>query len=202
MDEANVGAGISEEKNPDSMNAPSAKDSGKKSGIDDFLDWMKSIVLTFIIVVLVFTFVARTAIVSGSSMTDTLNHNDFLILWSLFYNPKQGDIIAANCEGLNEVIVKRVVAVGGQEVDIDFDTGKVYVDGVELDEPYIKNLTINDEGAFDYPIVVEEGHYFCMGDNRQGSRDSRDPAVGLISRDDILGKAVMRIYPLNQIRFF
>ncbi len=174
----------------------------KKPFIDDFLDLMKSFVLVIVIIVLIFTYVAKTAIVHGSSMTDTLADKDFLLLWSFMYTPKQGDIVAANCKGLNEVIVKRIIAVGGQEVNIDFSTGTVYVDGEPLDEPYIKNLTLNDELAFNYPIVVDEGYYFCMGDNRQGSKDSRHPDVGLISRDDILGKAIMRVYPLNKIRFF
>ncbi len=178
------------------------KQKEKKPFIDELLDWLKTFALVFIVVVLIFTFIAKTVIVNGSSMNDTLVDRDFLLLWSLFYTPKQGDIIAANCEGLDEVIVKRVIAVGGQEVNIDFSTGAVYVDGKELDEPYIKNLTLNDEFAFNYPVVVDEGCYFCMGDNRQGSMDSRHPDVGFVSRDDILGKAIIRIYPFNKIRFF
>ncbi len=178
------------------------KQKEKKPFIDELLDWLKTFALVFIVVVLIFTFIAKTVIVNGSSMNDTLVDRDFLLLWSLFYTPKQGDIIAANCEGLDEVIVKRVIAVGGQEVNIDFSTGAVYVDGKELDEPYIKNLTLNDEFAFNYPVVVDEGCYFCMGDNRQGSMDSRHPYVGFVSRDDILGKAIIRIYPFNKIRFF
>ena len=178
------------------------KQKEKKPFIDELLDWLKTFALVFIVVVLIFTFIAKTVIVNGSSMNDTLVNKDFLLLWSLFYTPKQGDIIAANCEGLNEVIVKRVIAVGGQEVNIDFSTGAVYVDGEMLDEPYIKNLTLNDELAFNYPVVVDEGCYFCMGDNRQGSKDSRHPDVGFVSRDDILGKAIIRIYPFNKIRFF
>lgn len=170
--------------------------------IDEVLDWLKSLAVTFVIILLIFTYVCRTAIVNGESMTNTLSHGDFLILRNFIYTPKQGDIISANCEGLNEVIVKRIIAVGGQEVNIDFDTGSVYVDGELLDEPYIKNITINDEGAFDYPIVLPEGKYFCMGDNRQGSRDSRDPSVGLIDREDILGKVVFRLYPFNSIKIF
>lgn len=183
-------------------NKKGKKQKEKKPFIDELLDWLKSIALVFVIIVLIFTFIAKTAIVNGSSMNDTLVDRDFLLLWSLFYTPEQGDIIAANCEGLNEVIVKRVIAVGGQEINIDFSTGTVYVDGVALDEPYIKNLTLNDELAFNYPITVDEGYYFCMGDNRQGSKDSRHPDVGLVSRDDILGKAIMRLYPFNKIRFF
>lgn len=170
----------------------------KTSFIDELLDWLKSLAVTFIFVVLIFTFVCRTAAVSGESMSNTLHDKDFLILRSIFYQPQNGDIIAANCEGLNEVIVKRIIACEGQTVDIDFQTGSVYVDGVLLDEPYIKNPTINDEGAFDYPITVPEGKYFAMGDNRQGSRDSRDPAVKFIDREDILGKVVLRVFPFEK----
>ncbi|MCD7785130.1 MAG: signal peptidase I [Oscillospiraceae bacterium] len=174
----------------------------KTSALDSALDWLKSLCITFAVVVLLFTFVVRTAVVNGSSMTDTLQDGDFLILWSLFYTPQPGDIISANCEGLDEVIVKRIIATEGQTVDIDFETGSVYVDGELLDEPYIRNLTLNDEGGFTYPVTVGEGQYFVMGDNRQGSRDSRDAKVGLIDREDILGKVVLRLYPFSKITVF
>lgn len=178
----------------------------KKKFIDEIFEWLRSAAITFVIVVLFFTFIARTAVVNGRSMNETLHDGDYILLWSLFYTPKQGDIVSANCRGLNkpdgEVIVKRIIAVGGQEVDIDFSTGTVYVDGEALDEPYINNLTVNDEGGFVYPVKVKEGYYFCMGDNRQHSTDSRDAAVGLISREDILGKAILRIYPFDDLFAF
>lgn len=174
----------------------------QKKFVDEALDWLRSLALTFITVVLIFTFVIKTARVNGTSMNHTLEDKDFLVLRSAFYTPKQFDIIAANCYGLDEVIVKRIIAVGGQTVDIDFMSGTVYVDGVALDEPYINNPTTNDEGAFEYPITVDEGYYFCLGDNRQVSKDSRHPDVGLVSREDILGKAFLRIYPLDKITFF
>ncbi len=196
---------MGDEKNVTAKVLKKKKKSKKKEKLpfyDELLDTLKSLTITCIIMCLLFTFVAKSAVVHGSSMTDTLEDKDFLLLWSLLYTPKQGDIVAANCEKLNEVIVKRVIAVEGQEVNIDFSTGAVYVDGKLLDEPYIKNLTLNDELAFDYPIVVDDGCYFCMGDNRQGSKDSRHPDVGFVSREDILGKAILRIYPLNKIGFF
>lgn len=174
----------------------------KMSPLDETLDLFRSLAVTVIIVILLFTYVLKTARVNGRSMNHTLEDKDFLILSSLFYTPKQGDIIAANCWGLDEVIVKRVIAVGGQTVDIDFMSGTVYVDGIALDEPYINNPTTNDEGAFEYPFTVKEGYYFCLGDNRQVSKDSRHPDVGLISREDILGKAVLRVYPFDKISFF
>lgn len=177
------------------------KEKVKKNPVDETLDWLRSLVLTFIAMVLLFTFVVKTARVDGGSMNQTLEDGDFLFLRSFLYTPKQGDIITANSWGLNKRIVKRIIAVGGQTVDIDFSTGTVYVDGEALDEPYINNLTINDEGAFDYPLTVDEGYYFCLGDNRQRSKDSRHPDVGLISREDILGKAFLRVYPFDKITF-
>ncbi len=168
-----------------------------KKFIDEILDWLKTLAITFIIVILIFTFVARTARVSGSSMNNTLQHADFLILWSLLYNPQQGDIIAANCEGLEEVIVKRIIAVGGQTVDIDFKTGTVTVDGKVLDEPYLGTGTYLDEGGHNYPVTVPEGKYFVMGDNRMNSTDSRDPRVMFVDREDILGKVVLRLFPFS-----
>ena len=98
---------------------------------------------------------------------------------------------------MNEVIVKRIIAHGGQTVDIDFNTGVVTVDGVILDEPYLGSQTHLDELGHNYPVRVPEGKYFVMGDNRMNSRDSRDAIVGFVDREDILGKAVLRLFPFN-----
>lgn len=170
----------------------------EKTFIDELFDWLKTICVTFAAVLLIFTFIARTARVNGPSMEPTLIENDMLILWSLGYKPQQGDIIACNCEGLGKVIVKRIVAVGGQEVYIDFAAGKVYVDGVEFLVDGLLNVTTLRESNYNYPITVPEGKYFVLGDNRQKSTDSRDSNVGFVDREDILGKAVMRILPFNK----
>lgn len=170
----------------------------KPSFFDEVLDWLKTICVTFIMVLLVFTFIAKTARVNGPSMEKTLIENDMLILWSLGYDPAQGDIIACNCDGLGKVIVKRIVAVGGQEVYIDFEAGKVYVDGEEYLVEGIPNITTARESNYNYPITVPEGKYFVLGDNRQHSTDSRDSLVGFVDREDILGRAVFRIYPLDK----
>lgn len=166
--------------------------------IDELLDWLKTLCITFVFVVLVFTFIAKTARVSGESMQPTLSDQDMLVLWSLGYKPRQGDIVACNCEGLGKIIVKRIVASGGQTVDIDFDEGKVYVDGELFEVDGITNITTARESNYSYPITVPEGKYFVMGDNRQHSTDSRYDQVGFIDRDDILGKAVLRLLPFEK----
>ncbi len=175
----------------------SKKQKAESSFFDELLDWLKTICKTFIIVVLIFSYVAKTARVEGESMMPTLVDKDMLILWSLAYQPKQGDIVACNCEGLGKVIVKRVVATGGQQVDIDFEAGKVYVDGELFEVNGIPNITTDRESNYAYPITVPEGKYFVMGDNRQHSTDSRYERVGFIDRDDILGKAVFRVFPFK-----
>jgi signal peptidase I len=87
-----------------------------------------------------------------------------------------------------------VIAVEGQEVDIDFSRGIVYVDGVALDEPYIYSPTTNFEGIV-FPVKVEPGCIFVMGDNRMDSRDSRAPEIGQVDEREILGQAVFLLMP-------
>jgi len=178
----------------------------KPSGVDEFIDWVESILFAIFIVILIFTFLFKQVSVVGQSMmptltgADTSNTNtvgDRVIISNLFYTPVAGDIIVANSEGLNEQIIKRVIATENQVVDIDFEQGKVYIDGVLQYEPYIQGITSDDEGAFTYPITVPSGHIFVMGDNRNNSTDSRSPIVGFISKKDILGKAILRIYPFK-----
>ena len=116
---------------------------------------------------------------------------------SVFYqNPGQGDIIIASKQSYNngEPIVKRVIATEGQKVDIDFESGIVYVNDIALTEDYTYTPTNLEEGM-DFPLIVSEGCVFAMGDNRNKSRDSRAPDIGLIDRREILGKALFLIYP-------
>lgn len=167
--------------------------------IDGLLDYIRTICITLIFVILAYTFVGRFAWVSGQSMEPTLYDGDLMVLWMLGYKPEQGDIIACNSDGLGKVIIKRIVAVGGQEVTIDFNEGKVYVDGKEFLVSGIENITTLREGRDIDHLIVPEGKYFVMGDNRQHSTDSRNGVVGFIDRDDILGKAVRRVLPPKKI---
>ena len=129
-----------------------------------------------------------------------------LLVWSLGYEPKQGDIVVLNkttVEHLGGVaIVKRVIATGGQTVDIDYESNSVYVDGVLLDEPYIRepmdDITADPNRAQTH-FEVPEGEIFVMGDNRNNSDDSRDIRIGSIDEDYILGKAVFSLLPFDTI---
>jgi signal peptidase I len=150
------------------------------------------------IILLVLLLVFRVVVVSGSSMNPTLIGGDYLLLTSTpFYNePKYGDIVVASKDSFEngEPIIKRVIAVEGQTVDIDFRSGTVYVDGVVLQEDYINGATTLDEGM-KFPLVVDTGCVFVLGDNRGRSQDSRSPLIGLIDTREILGKAFFLFLP-------
>ena len=167
--------------------------------------WQKSVVLyihdlqwMLITIILVFLIVFRVVVVSGSSMYDTLLDGDYLLLISnLFYGePEYGDIIVASKSSFDDgaPIIKRVIATEGQMVDIDFERGIVYVDGIALNEPYTHTPTNVDEGM-NFPLVVQEDCVFAMGDNRNRSKDSRSPEIGQIDRREILGKAIFLFLP-------
>lgn len=169
----------------------------KKSIGEEALEWLESIAVSIFIVILVFTFVFRIVVVDGESMLPTLEDGQRLIISHLFYTPKQGDIVVVNSQGLNKTIIKRVIATEGQTIDIDFESHTVTVDGKILDEPYINEDTMRNDGGNNYPMVIPEGQIFLMGDNRNRSTDSRNSMVGCVSTDDVLGKAIFRIYPFN-----
>jgi len=160
--------------------------------------YLHDLVYLLAVVMIVFLLLFRIVVVSGSSMYNTLWDGDWLLVVSnVFYgDPEYGDIIVASKESFNdgEPIIKRVIATEGQTVDIDFVNGIVYVDGVALEEDYTYSDTTNEEGM-QFPLVVEEGCVFVMGDNRGRSTDSRNPDIGQIDRREILGRAVILLFP-------
>lgn len=140
----------------------------------------------------------RVVVVVGPSMYDTLIHGDRVVLLSsLVYNdPKPGDIVVCSKESFEDgnCFVKRVIATEGQEVNIDFNTGVVYVDKEPIMEDYLYSQTFRDEGT-KFPLVVAPGYVFVMGDNRQNSLDSRSPKIGQVDKRQIVGKALFILFP-------
>ena len=191
--------------NPKDENLLSTSENRRNSVLlylHDFVTWL-------VIIVLLMLLLFRVVVVSGPSMNNTLVHGDYLLLVNniLYTNPKQEDIVVAAKKSFNdgEPIIKRVIATEGQWVDIDFDAGIVYVNGNALPEPYINTPTNLFEGV-DFPLMVEENCIFVLGDNRNNSKDSRSPEIGMIDKREILGKAIFLFFPgrnpaTNEIEF-
>ena len=160
-------------------------------------DW----VYVLAVLTVIFVFFFRLVGVDGSSMYPTLVDHDYLVLESnfLYQNVEAGDIVvmSVDCFKDDGPIVKRVIATGGQVVDIDFDTGSVYVDGVLQEETYIFEPTYRSYEelglALEYPVTVPEGSVFVMGDNRNHSADSRYSPCGCVDESRILGKVLLII---------
>ena len=162
---------------------------------------VRTLVTVLAVLILVFTFVARIIVVSGPSMENTLQNGDAMLVWSLGYTPEQGDVVVLTKRSYQEdSIVKRVIATGGQTVDIDYATGTVYVDGVALEEDYIKEqMQVPSYGDMVNHVTVPEGCLFVMGDNRNHSTDSRFLEVGFVEEGEILGRVIFRLLPLDKI---
>lgn len=163
-------------------------------------DWIGSLLFAGTILLLIMAFFLRQVTVRGGSMNDTLKDKDRLIVSSFMYTPQDGDIIVAtHGSRLNEPIIKRVIATEGQTLRIDYENNTVTVDGEVLDEPYIKGRTIVLSNPTYIPDVIPRGYVFVMGDNREDSLDSRSTRVGLIPVDNIIGKAVFRMWPFDSL---
>ena len=167
-------------------------------------NWRKTLlvyahdVLYLLAALVIFFLVLRVVVVDGTSMNNTLKDGDYLLVLSnVFYrNPKQGDVIVASKDTFDNgaPIVKRVIATEGQKVDIDFETGIVFVDDIPLEEPYTMTPTSLYEGI-DFPVIVGDNCIFVLGDNRNGSRDSRHPDIGMIDKREVIGKVIFLFIP-------
>ena len=167
--------------------------------IKELCDWVESAMVAVACVILVFTFVVRLAGVDGVSMLPTLEDNDRLAITRLGGELRQGDIVVVTIPNrIGEPIVKRVIAAAGQTIDIDFESGIVFVDGIEIYEPYIAEPTNLNYNMY-FPQTVPYGHVFIMGDNRNNSWDSRDTRIGMVDNRYVLGRAIYRVFPYQRI---
>lgn len=172
-------------------------------------EWGIAIVLAVIIAVVIKSFIFTIVLVDGESMTNTLQDKDRLFVSRIFYQPEQGDIVVFKPYKDKPIIkyIKRVIGLGGQTVVIDFDNSTVEVDGKMLNEPYIKEevwhlkegADVNWEylGGNKYSVVVPDDCIFVLGDNRNGSKDSRSTDVGMVKKSSIVGKAIFRVWPFK-----
>ncbi|MBR5094227.1 MAG: signal peptidase I [Oscillospiraceae bacterium] len=168
----------------------------------DVYDWIQSLMAALIFCVVLFSFFVRLIDVNGPSMNPTLYEGDKLLVSDLFYKPKAGDVVIFKTDNYDpeKALVKRIVATEGQEINIDFENGIVYVDGQPLEESYVAE-PIHSKLDFIGPKTVPEGCVFVLGDNRNSSRDSRYSMIGMVDERMILGRAYAVVYPFNVIRW-
>lgn len=178
----------------------SAKQEGGTAGL---YDWIRCVVFAIAIVVVCLTFVFRLVDVDGTSMNDTLQTNDKVIVTNLMYQPNNNDIVViSHGAEYKKPIIKRVIAKEGQTLKLDKENDRIIVDGIVIDEPYIKGTTFSGNyGNNEIPDVIPEGKIFVMGDNRQVSLDSRSTEIGLIDVKDVIGKAQIVAFPFNHFGY-
>ena len=160
-----------------------------------FLKELLPYLIIIVVVVFIRTFIATPVRVDGSSMVPTLKNNDILILNKLARNYKRFDIVVVRAH--NAKLVKRIIGLPGES--IEYKDNKLYING-----KVIKDVTPEETDDFSLEELygmkkIPDGYYFVMGDNRDGSSDSRDYRIGLIKKNNILGKTILRIFPLNKI---
>lgn len=186
--------------NPDAVKFEAENSEGLTAGI---YDWIRCVIFAIAIVVICLTFVFRLVEVDGSSMDDTLQNRDKVIVTNLFYTPHDSDIVViSHGEKYNKPIIKRVIATEGQTIKLDYKNDRIIVDGVVIPESYIKGTTFsNNIGDNEIPEVIPKGKIFVMGDNRQVSLDSRSKQIGLIDVNNVIGKAQVVAFPFDRIKY-
>ncbi len=173
--------------------------SRRRKSNQNIVEWYEALIFALAFLVLLFTFVVRVVAVNGSSMVPTLNSGDRLLVQSSLFQVERGNVVVIDSYiDYGKPLVKRVIAVGGDRVDINAETGEVFVNGQLLDEPYIAEAT-RQKGDMEFPLTVPEGYLFVMGDNRMHSTDSRYQDIGFIDERDILGQVLYRSYPFSAI---
>ncbi len=190
---------------PEPAPAPEEPKKEKRRPGADLFDLVQMLMGCVLAAIIIFNGCARVTRVDGGSMDNTLENGELMIIWSLGYHPKAGDIVVFNKKSTDffgdRALVKRVIATGGQRVEIDYTTGTVYVDGLALDEPYIKEPMYLPADPLEQATSweVPEGSVFVMGDNRNNSSDGRHSALGPIDESYILGRAVLAVWPVSRL---
>ncbi|MBQ5840968.1 MAG: signal peptidase I [Clostridia bacterium] len=158
-------------------------------------EWISAMICALVVLVVLFTFVVRTVGVDGTSMVPTLQHGDRVLLSRLADNYDRGDIVVVSRRD-EEPLIKRVVATEGDVVEITAD-GEFLLNGSSVFEPYIQGTTVPRDMTG--KVKVPKGHLFLMGDNRSLSKDSRMNEVGMVPVENVLGKALIRMWPIQSI---
>lgn len=170
----------------------------KKDPARDLFEWYDALVFALAAIVLIFLLFARVITVSGRSMEPTLYGGEHVLVQSMLYEPRRGDIVVVDgYSAYGTPIVKRIIGLGGDTIDIDFSAGVVTRNGQVLDETYISAPTTLQLDV-QFPVTVPEGKVFVLGDNRPNSKDSRSSEIGFPDERDILGRVLWRITPLTK----
>ena len=202
-----------DEKAVEGADESKSSDGEKARPFSDALGWVNNIIVAVVAMLFLNLFVFRSITVDGPSMNDTLLDKDKVLITNLFYEPSYGDIVVIQADKLmnrttkmyGEAIIKRVIGVAGDTVNINFEKGEVYRNGELLEEDYIKELTKRRyngwvESCVDY--VVPENCVFVMGDNRNVSNDSRNlEDIGFVDKNLIMGRAFVRVMPISQFKW-
>ena len=171
----------------------------EKSTGREILSWGLYLVVIFGLTYLIVTYVGQRTSVSGSSMETTLSDGDNLIVDKISYRfraPKRYEIIVFPFkQAENTYYIKRIIGLPGETVQVK--DGYVYINGKKLDEHYGHEL-MDKAGIAEEPVLLGDDEYFVLGDNRNHSSDSRDPSVGVLKKEDLIGRAWIRIWPLNK----
>ena len=191
---------VPEEPEFDPKSFETVKEEGFTAGIYELI---RCVIFAIVIVALCLTFVFRLVEVDGHSMDDTLSDHDRVFVTNLMYTPQNNDIIViSHGEKYDKPIIKRVIATEGQTVRLDYQNERIIVDGVVLNEPYIKGTTFSgNTGDNEIPEVIPKGKLFVMGDNRHISMDSRSTQIGLIDVDNVIGKAQFVAFPFDHLGY-
>jgi signal peptidase I len=168
--------------------------------VRSLVEWLLSLALAFLLFFILKNYVFRLANVTGSSMEPTLMHNDMVLLSRLSYRfsePEAGDIVAFPFkENPSEFYIKRVIGMPGDEIDL-IDQ-QFLINNEPLSDMFSRDI-IFSTGDVHFPFIVAEDCYFMLGDNRNGSKDSRFSSVGSIARDEMVGKVMLRVWPLHSL---